>query len=339
MKIPVQRSIYVVLLLSILLLGTRSRAWSNPEALPPSGPVLASCPVFPADNIWNTPVDWLPLDAHSSGYITAIGANDKLKADFGAGLWEGFPIGIPYNIVSGSQAKLPVIFDYADESDPGGYPIPPDPLIEGDPGCCDRHLLVLDQDNCLLYETWDSRQEDGAWHAGSGAIFDLSSQALRPETWTSADAAGLPILPGLVRYDEIEAGEIAHAVRFTVSQTRRAYVWPARHYASSLTGTQYPPMGQRFRLKASYDISGFSAVNQVILRALKKYGMILADNGSDWYLSGVPDSRWDNADLQDLRLIPGSAFEAVDTSILRLNPDSGQVRSFPYRIYLPVTLR
>jgi hypothetical protein len=229
--------------------------------------------------------------------------------------------------VPGTQAKVYVIFGYADESDPGPYPIPPNPPIEGDPdGSGDRHILILDRDNCVLYELFAAHLENDGWYAGSGAIFDLNDYALRPDGWTSADAAGLPILPGLVRYDEVAAGEIKHAIRFTVPQTRRDYVWPARHYASSLTGTQYPPMGQRFRLKASFDISGFSPEVQVILQAMKTYGIILADNGSAWFISGVPDERWDNDMLRELRQVYGSDFEAVDVSSLMLDPDSGQVK-------------
>jgi hypothetical protein len=288
-----------------------------------------ACPIFPADNIWNTRVDTLPLDPNSGAYVNTISASRGLHADFGAGLWDGGPIGIPFVTVPGDQPRVPVTFGYDDESDPGPYPIPPDPPIEGGPDSDgDRHVLVVDRDHCMLYETWDSwPTPDGSWYAGSGAIFDLRSHALRPSGWTSADAAGLPILPGLVRYDEVASGRITHALRFTVPQTRRAFIWPARHYASSLTGAQYPPMGQRFRLKAGFDISGFSPANQVILRALKEYGMFLADNGSAWYLSGVPDERWDNDDLHLLQTrVHGSDFEAVDESGLMIDPDSGQAR-------------
>jgi hypothetical protein len=234
-----------------------------------------------------------------------------------------------------------VIFDYDNESDPGPYPIPTDAPIEGGPGSDgDRHVLVVDRDACTLYELFYAwPQPDGSWQAGSGAVFDLSSHALRPDGWTSADAAGLPILPGLVRYDEVAAGEIHHALRFTAPQTRRAYVWPARHYASDLTHTQYPPMGQRFRLKAGFDISGFSPHAQIILRALQKYGMILADNGSAWYISGAPDERWDNDVLHELHQVHGSDFEAVDVSALMLDPNSGQVRSFDHHVYMPLILR
>lgn len=292
-----------------------------------SGPMLGDCPVLPANNVWNTPIDTLPVDAHSSAYINTIGAARTLHPDFGSGLWEGGPIGIPYNVVPGSQPKVAITFDYGDESDAGPYPIPENPAIEGGKDSTgDRHILVVDKDNCVLYETWSTYPEaGGGWSAGSGAVFDLLSNELRPNGWTSADAAGLPVLPGLVRYDEAASGEIRHAIRFTVPQTRKAFVWPARHYASSLTGSSYPPMGQRFRLKASFDVSTFSTEVQVILRAMKKYGLILADNGSAWYISGVPDERWDNDTLvSEFGRIKGSDFEAVDVSSLMVDPDSGE---------------
>jgi hypothetical protein len=306
-----------------------------------SPPYLAGCAVFPADNVWNVPVDTLPVDANSAVYIATIGPSSYVHADFGSGLWNGGPIGIPYVTVPGTQPPVTVTFDYADESDPGPYPIPTDVPIEGGSNSTgDRHVLVLERNNCLLYEMFYAfPQPDGSWHAGSGAIFNLRSHALRPAGWTSADAAGLPILPGLVRYEEVASGEINHALRFTAPQTRRAYIWPARHYASSLTGPQYPPMGQRFRLRASFNLAGFSPEVQVILRALKKYGLILADNGSAWYISGVPDERWDNDVLHELHQVHGSDFEAVDESSLMINPNSGQAQVTIPRIYLPLIMR
>jgi hypothetical protein len=300
-----------------------------PLSRPDAPPQIAGCPLFPADNIWNVPVDTLPLHPNSDEYIRTIGAERTIHADFGAGLWDGGPIGIPYVVVPGNQPKVTVAFDYADESDPGPYPIPADAPIEGGPNADgDRHILMVDQDNCLLYELFAAYpQDDGSWEAGSGAIYDLNSHTLRPDGWTSADAAGLAILPGLVRYDEVASGEISHAIRFTTSQTQRAYVWPARHFASSLTGSEYPPMGQRFRLKAEYPIDSFSPQVQVILRAMKQYGLILADNGSPWYISGVPDERWDNDMLHEMDVLQGSDFEAVDVSSLMVDPDSGQART------------
>lgn len=284
--------------------------------------------MFPADNIWNTRVDTIPIDAHSADYIATIGSGTGLHPDFGSGLWDGGPIGIPFVVVPGTQPPVPITFDYDEESDPGPYPIPDDPPIEGGPQSDgDRHVLVLDRDRCVLYETWSSYlQNDGTWHAGSGAVFDLRSHALRPDTWTSSDAAGLPILPGLVRYDEVAAGAIRHAIRFTAARTRRAYVWPARHYASSSTDPARPAMGQRFRLKASFDTSPFTPEVRVILMAMKVYGIILADNGSNWFISGAPDERWDNDALRALSRVKGHDFEAVDVSSLKVGPDSGQTQ-------------
>jgi hypothetical protein len=256
-----------------------------------------------------------------------MGATKTVHADFGAGMYNGAPIGIPFITVPGTQTKYPATFTYADESDPGPYATPLNAPIEGGSGSTgDRHVISVDTDHCILYELYSAYPQSASWGAGSGAIFNLLSNALRPSGWTSADAAGLPVFPGLVRYDEIAAGEIRHAIRFTVPQTQKAFVWPARHYASSLTGTQYPPMGARFRLRASFDISGYSPTNQIILRALNKYGMILADNGSAWYLSGAPDDRWNNDDLHKLGAILGSDFEAVDVSSLMIDPNSGQAK-------------
>jgi hypothetical protein len=296
-----------------------------------SPPQIAGCPVFPVDNVWNVPVNTLPVDVNSDAYVATIGIDEYLHADFGSGLWAGGPIGIPFVDVPGTQPKMPISFTYDGESDPGPYPIPLDAPIEGGPDSDgDRHILVLDRDNCILYEVFYAWPHgDGSWRAGSGAIFDLNSHALRPDGWTSADAAGLPILSGLVKYDEVARGEIRHAIRFTSPHTRRAYIWPARHFASNLIGEEYPPMGQRFRLKADFDISGFSPDVQVILQALKTYGMILADNGSPWFISGVPDERWDNDALHELHQITGSAFEAVDVSSLMIDPDSGQANLSP----------
>lgn len=288
-------------------------------------PALAVCPVFPADNVWNTPVAQLPVDARSNAYVASIGATTGLHPDFGSGTWDGGPMGIPYNTVSGNPPKVPISFDYADESDPGPYPIPSNPVLEYS---SDHHLLIVNQDDCTLYETWDTRQESGAWRAGSGAFFNLRSNALRTSGWTSADAAGLPIFPGLARCEEVEAGAIHHALRFTAQRTQRKFVWPAQHYASSITDPNVPPMGQRFRLKASFDISSYSPQTQILLTALKTYGMFLADNGSNWYLSGAPGACWnDEVLVNELRTVTGSAFEAVDESGLMVSADSGQVKT------------
>lgn len=292
------------------------------------GEVPADCAIFPPDHIWNVPVAHLPVDTRSGAYIASIGQNTALHPDFGSGLYEGLPLGIPFVRVPADQPAVEVVFtEAADESDPGPYPIPADAPIEG--GSCaegDRHVLVVQEGSCRLYELYAAvPQPDGTWQAGSGAVFDLGSYDLRPSTWTSADAAGLPILPGLVRYDEIAAGAITHALRFTAARTQDAYVWPARHAASDDADPDLPPLGQRFRLKATVDIASFSPVNQIILTALQTYGMMLADNGSDWFFSGAPDDRWDNDDLHALQeRITGGDFEAVDVSALMRDPDSGQ---------------
>ena len=293
------------------------------------GRLPAGCPVLPRSNIWNTPIDSLPVDPRSAAYVESIGLDIGLHPDFGAGLYEGVPIGIPFVGVLADQPLVPVLFTEAGaESDPGPYPIPPDAPIEG--GSCsdgDRHVIVVQAESCTLYELYAAYpQPDGSWQASSGARFDLTSNALRPAGWTSADAAGLPILPGLVRYEEIAAGVIPHALRFTAEQTQTAYVWPARHQAGASDDPNLPPMGQRFRLKADVDLSEFSPANRVILQTLKTYGMLLADNGGSWFLSGTPDSRWDNDDLHELQeRIHGRDFEAVDCSSLIVDPDSGQV--------------
>lgn len=268
--------------------------------------------MFPADNPWNTDISGYTVHAGSDAFIDSIGRNTTLHPDFGT-VWDGQPIGIPYTTVGAAQPRVPVSFQYADESDPGPYPIPPDAPIEGG---SDRHILVVDTDACVLYEMFAAETADGggSWTAGSGAVFDLSSNALRPAGWTSADAAGLPILPGLVRYDEVvEQGAITHALRFTVSSSQTAYIPPATHAAGASGDATLPPMGLRMRMKAAYDCSGFSDEVQVICTAMKTYGMFVADNGSDWYVSGAPDSRWSDDNLRDLKSIAGDAFEVVDT--------------------------
>jgi len=291
---------------------------------------IQGCSIFPLNNVWNTAIDTLPVHENSTVYVNTIGANATMHADFGSGLWNGGPIGIPFVVVPGTQAKVGINYTaYSSESDAGPFPIPTNAPIEGGSASdADRHVLVLDKDNCILYELYRAfPQGNGSWNAESGAKYNLKvNSPLRPATWTSADAAGLPILPGLVRYDEVAAGEISHAIRFTAPETQRAYIWPARHFASDLSGTQYPPMGIRFRLKAGYNINSFSPHTKVILRALKKYGMILADNGAPWYIGGVPDERWDNDILHEFHQIPGSAFEAVDISSLMVNNNSGEAR-------------
>ncbi|WP_285577900.1 hypothetical protein [Geothrix limicola] len=279
------------------------------------GASLHGFTAFPGDNAWNQDVSAAPVDPNSAAIIAFIGAGTGLHPDFGAGLWQGAPIGIPYVVVgSSSQAKVSVAFTaYGDESDPGPMPIPAAAPVEGgNTSTGDRHVLVMDRDTCLLYELYGTYpQGDGSWNADSASVWDLKSNALRPYGWTSADAAGLPIFPGLARYDEVAAGAILHALRFTVPTSRRAYVLPATHWASSNTSASAPPMGLRVRLKAGVDISAYPAQARVVLAALKRYGMILADNGSAWYLSGAPDERWDNTQLATLSGIKGSDLEVV----------------------------
>jgi hypothetical protein len=290
-------------------------------------PTVGSCPVFPANNIWNIPVNNLAVSSQSATYVNTIGSGVTLHPDFGT-VYDGAPNGIPYITVPGTQTMYPATFTYSDESDPGPYAIPLDAPIEGgSQSTGDRHVISIDTANCILYEMWSAYPQTASWQAGSGAIFDLNSNALRPAGWTSADAAGLPIFPGLVKYDEVLAGAINHAIRLTIPQTQDTYVWPARHEASSLTGSNYPPMGVRFRLMADYDISGFSATNQIILTALKKYGMMVADNGSAWYISGAPDPRWNDDDLHNLTVITGADFEAVDVSSMMVNANSGRAET------------
>ena len=286
-------------------------------------PTLGGCQVFPADNVWNTPINTLPVDSNSAAYVASMNAtNNRLHPDFG----HGNPAsgGMPYNLVPDSQPKVTVPFYYL--SDPGPYPIPDNVWIEGG---SDRHAILVDTGTCELYEIFNLTGGPGSWAGGSGATWSLKSNALRPDGWTSADAAGLPILPGLVRYDEVAAGQINHAIRVTADHTRGAHIWPARHDASSLSGSQYPPMGQRFRLKASYDISSYPAPVQVILQALKTYGMILADNGTSWHISGVGDESWDDDTMHAMTNVTGDNFEAVDESGLMVNYNSGQAASSP----------
>ena len=269
---------------------------------------------FPGDNLWNTDISALPVDPNSANIINFIGSTVTLHPDFGAGQIKNQTIGIPYQIVAGTQAKVNVTLGlYADESDPGPEPIAANALIEGypKPGNGDRHVLVLDKDGCWLYELFNASVKNGKWSADQASIWDMTIDDQRPYTWTSADAAGLPVFVGLARYDEVAAGTINHALRFTVPTSQRAFVLPATHWASTNTSTSAPPMGTRLRLKASFNISGFPADDQVILTALKKYGMILADNGSAIFISGAPDDRWNNTNLNLLKSITASNFEVV----------------------------
>ena len=278
-----------------------------------------TCRVLPPGNIWNTDVSTLPVHARSAQWLASMEAGSTdLHPDFGRA-----PYGMPFAVVDSSHATTSVRFTYDDESDPGPYPFGPDiPLEQGS----DRHALMIDKDTCVLYELFAADWNDGDPRAGSGAIFPLDTNRLRPDGWTSADAAGLPIFPGLVRFDEVKAGAIRHAIRFTAARTDRSHVWPARHDAGAADDPSLPPMGARFRLKAGFDISGFRPEVRVILTAMKRYGLVLADNGSNWYFQGTTDRRWSDAILDELKSVPASAFEAVDVSACQVYPNSGRAR-------------
>ena len=301
------RGIRVGVIVLLALVASASAATS------PRLPGAAKCPLFPTSNVWNKRVDKLPLAANSQAVLSTIGLDVGLHPDFGT-VWEGHPNGIPYTIANKKTKRYRVGFDYASESDKGRYPIPANVKIEAG---SDHHALIVERDSCRLYELYALTRTGTGWHAGSGAIWNLRSNKLRPAGWTSADAAGLPMLPGLARYDEVARGHIDHALRFTVESTRRAYIYPARHFASDQTDPNLPPMGLRVRLRASFDTSGFPRQVRVILTALKRYGMIVADNGANWYISGAPDRRWNDDALHAIDRVTGADFEVVDTSRLR----------------------
>ena len=289
-----------------------------------SGPSIAGCPIFPADNIWNRDISSLPVDSHSAAWIANSGGSSRLiHPDFGSS-GTSIPYGIPYIVVTDSHPKVGITFDYADESDAGPYPFGGDTPIEGGAGSGgDQHAIMLDSSTCTLYEMYNANYSPAGSTAGSGAIWNLRSDALRPANWTSADAAGLPILPGLLRPEEVASGVVDHAIRMTVSTTDKSFIWPARHQAGSVNDASYPPMGARFRLKAGVDISHFSADTQVVLTAMKHYGTIVADNGSNWYFQGAASQNWDSVMIQQLKSIPAGDFEAVDSSSLITNANSG----------------
>jgi len=292
---------------ALILLALLAAGGGSAAALRlPSAP---NCPIFPRTNPWNRPVDNLPVASSSRGLIRSIGLDIGLHPDFGSGTWDGGPIGIPYNVVSRKTPRVKLSFDYADESDKGPYPIPRHVKLEYGG---DHHALMIDRSSCKLYEVYALHGR----HAGSGAIWSLRSNKVRRAGWTSADAAGLPIFPGLVRWDEVNRGQIDHALRFTVERTRRAYIYPARHYSSDSNDASLPPMGLRVRLEADYPIDSFPRQARIVLAALKRYGMIVADNGTDWYISGAPSPHWDNDALHALARVKGSAFEVVDTRSL-----------------------
>ena len=295
-------------------------AWTPPTSLP--------CTLLPADNIWNRTINSLPVHARSAQYIASIGGSTMLHPGYGSRLWQGDTIGLPYIVVPAGQPLVPISFDYVEDSDPGPYPLPPDAPIQGGTNSSgDRHVLVVQAGSCALYEVFKGTPNgNGSWQARAGVRWDLTSNALRPDGWTSADAAGLPILPGLVRYDEVSAGAIRHAIRFTTEQINTAHIWPARHSDGWSTDPNVAPMGLRLRLKAGVNISGYPARVRVILQALKDYGMILSDTGGPLDIAGTPDGRWDDDEMHELEGIHASDFEAVDESGLMINVNSGQSR-------------
>lgn len=287
-----------------------------------------SCTAFPADNVWHSDISALPVHGRSAAWLSNMSPRSRLHPDFGPSYGEqSVPYGIPVTVVGKDHRKVKVRFGYADESDRVRYPLGKDTKVEGGQWRSgDRHAIVVDAKRCKLYETWATRKTSKGWRAGSGAVWDLRSNALRPAGWTSADAAGLPILPGLLRYDEVRAGRVDHAIRFTTDVTDRRFVWPARHQAGSVSDQNYPPMGARFRLKAGFELDGLRADTRTVLRAMQTYGLVLADNGSPWYFQGTADNRWPEELLDELKSIPASAFEAVDASSLRVSANSGQAR-------------
>ncbi len=302
---------------------------ASADTRPRSAPLPGTaCPVFPADNYWHADVRKLPVHKRSRHWLAHMSsAGRNLHPDFGPAYGEQpVPYGIPVTVVDGAP-KVRVSFDYAAESDRVGYPLSDSTLIEGGPGAGgDRHAIVVDAATCTLYETWNTRKTARGWTAGSGAVWGLRSNALRRKGWTSADAAGLPILPGLLRYDEVARGRVDHAIRFTTNITDRRFVWPARHQAGSVSDRSYPPMGARFRLKKSFSTKGFSRDAKVVIKAMKRYGLVLADNGSPWYFQGTADDRWTGRLVEQLKRIPASKFQAVDTRPLRVKARSGKAR-------------
>jgi hypothetical protein len=318
--------------------STSASAVARFAALPSSSPSPArspagtatggGCSIFPADNVWHADVSKLPVAANSSALVAGIGTGAAVHADFGSGTWDGAPIGIPVTTVPAGQGTVRVSFQYQDESDPGPYPVPANAAIEGGAASTgDRHVIVYDPAHCRDYELYAAhRNSDGSWQAGSGAVYDLRKDQLRPAGWTSADAAGLPILAGLVQYGEVAAGHIDHAIRVTVPRSRNSYVWPARHAASDSPDSSLPPMGLRLRLKSSVSLASLPAQARVVARAMQQYGVIVADNGSPWYISGAPDSRWNNDALHALGSLTGADFEVVDTAGLMVSANSAQAR-------------
>src|SRR5581483_9597017 len=287
-----------------LAVAAATPAWAS---APPSAP---SCPIMRSDNVWHADISGLPVNAHSAAWMGSMNsASARLHPDFGSSGDPNAPYGIPWVAVPDSHAKVTPSFDYADESDPGPYPFGPDTPIEGGAQSSgDRHALMVDKDTCVLYELYDANWNGGHPTAGSGAVFDMKTNNLRPAGWTSADAAGLPILPGLLRLDEVQSGHVDHAIRVTATRTDKSFIWPARHQAGSASDPNLPPMGARFRLRADFDMSSYRPDTQVVLRAMQHYGLILADNGSNWYFQGEAINNWDDNFISDLKRVPASVF-------------------------------
>ena len=321
----------VVLALAGALSGAALVATPAPAAAPPAGPrpvAGTGCSAFPRDNWWHADVRGLPVHARSRAWLSHMSTDADLHPDFGPSYGAGPDYGIPVTVVGESHRRVRVRFDYASESDGVRYPLGADTRIEGGRGSAgDKHAIVVDRDACRLYETWNTRVRGGRWVAGSGAVWSLRSNRLRPDGWTSADAAGLPILPGLLRWNEVRTGRVDHAIRFTTDVTGRHHLWPARHDAGSRESRAYPPMGARFRMRTGFSTRGFSPYAVTVIRAMKRYGLVLADNGSPWYFQGEQNARWPARLVEELKEIPASAFVAVDTSSLKVSDDSARVRS------------
>ncbi len=325
-RLPWRLPLATMATLAGLLVGLPAAHPAQAATRTPSTVPGTACSLFPADNWWHADVSRLPVSSHSAQWLSHMSTNRRLHPDFGPSYGaQPMPYGIPITVVAGSHPKVSPTFTYASESDRRGYPLGSDTAIEGG---SDRHAVIVDKASCRLYETWATRKQGQAWSAGSGASWDLRSNALRPRGWTSADAAGLPILPGLLRYDEVRAGHVDHAIRFTTDRTDRTYTWPARHQAGAVRSSAYPPMGARFRLKTSYRLAPSLRSDTVtVLTAMKRYGLVLADNGSPWFFQGTADNAWPAGLLDQLKAVPSSAFEAVDSSGLVVSPDSAQVRA------------
>ena len=321
------RLLVVVVLLGCILAAVPGVAAGRSATAVRTPPSVAGCRVFPVDNWWNRDISRLPVDRRSATWLSHMSTGRNLHPDFGPSYGAGPDYGIPITVVTGSHPRVPVSFTYAAESNRVRYPFGSDTRIEGGRNSGgDMHAVVVDKTHCTLFETWDTTVRSGRWHAGSGAVWSLGSDTLRPDTWTSADAAGLPILPGLLRWPEVQAGHVNHAIRFTTDVTSRHHLWPARHDAGATDSWAYPPMGARFRLRASYSEAGYGPRARVVIEAMKHYGLVLADNGSPWYFQGAQNASWPPSLVEALKRIPARAFVAVDTSSLKVSNGSAATR-------------